>query len=143
VGAGAGADGYADNTVRAYQNAVRSLASWLAEHHPEAGPTELERQHVRGWLVEVRERRHAPPERHGSRRGSGSRGPAADPGSTMIRAFAGERLRHRDGQFLLVGPAGALRAGRGEPRLHGVERQRDETDVPRGEDREAHRLAGG
>jgi site-specific recombinase XerD len=46
------ANGYADNTVRAYQNTVRSLASWLAEHHPEAGPTELERQHVRaGWSM--------------------------------------------------------------------------------------------
>src|SRR5215218_552157 len=53
------ADGYADNTVKAYQNAVRSLADWLAEHHPEVGPAELERQHVRGWLVEVRER-HSP-----------------------------------------------------------------------------------
>jgi len=49
------ADGYADNTVRAYQNAVRSLASWLVEHHPGIGPTELDRQHIRGWLVEVRE----------------------------------------------------------------------------------------
>ncbi len=28
------ADGYADNTVKAYQNAVRSLAGWLADHHP-------------------------------------------------------------------------------------------------------------
>jgi site-specific recombinase XerD len=35
---------------------VRSLAGWLAEHHPEVGPAELERQHIRGWLVEVRER---------------------------------------------------------------------------------------
>jgi site-specific recombinase XerD len=51
------ADGYADNTVRAYQNALRNLADWLAEHHPEVGPAELERQHVRGWLVEVRESR--------------------------------------------------------------------------------------
>jgi hypothetical protein len=51
------ADGYADNTVKAYQNAVRSLAGWLAEHHPEVGPAELDRQHIRGWLVEVRERR--------------------------------------------------------------------------------------
>ena len=49
------AAGYAANTVRAYQNAVRSLAGWLAEHHPEVGPGELDRQHVRGWLVEVRE----------------------------------------------------------------------------------------
>jgi integrase/recombinase XerC len=50
------ADGYADNTVKAYQNAVRSLADWLPEHHPEVGPAELDRQHIRGWLVEVRER---------------------------------------------------------------------------------------
>jgi site-specific recombinase XerD len=49
------ADGYTDNTVKAYQKAVRSLADWLAEHHPEVGPVELERQHIRGWLVEVRE----------------------------------------------------------------------------------------
>jgi site-specific recombinase XerD len=50
------ADGYADNTVKAYQNAVRSLADWLAEHQPEVGPVELDRQHIRGWLVAVRER---------------------------------------------------------------------------------------
>jgi len=31
------ADGHADNTVKAYQNAVRSLAGWLAEHDPEVG----------------------------------------------------------------------------------------------------------
>jgi site-specific recombinase XerD len=51
------ADGYADNTVKAYRNGVRSLAGWLAEHHPEVGPAELDRQHVRGWLVEVRQTR--------------------------------------------------------------------------------------
>lgn len=50
------ADGYADNTVKAYQKAVRSLAGWLAEHHPEVGPAELARQHIRGWVVEVRQR---------------------------------------------------------------------------------------
>ena len=50
------ADGYATNTVKAYQNAVRSLAGWLAKHHPEVGLAELERQHIRDWLVEVRER---------------------------------------------------------------------------------------
>jgi site-specific recombinase XerD len=49
------ADGYADNTVKAYQKAVRSLAEWLAERHPEVGPVELERRHIRGWLVQVRE----------------------------------------------------------------------------------------
>jgi site-specific recombinase XerD len=48
-------DGYADNTVKAYQEAVRSLGDWLAERHPEVGPAELERRHIRGWLVDVRE----------------------------------------------------------------------------------------
>jgi site-specific recombinase XerD len=38
---------------------VRSLADWLAERHPEVGPAELDRQHIRGWLVEVLER-HSP-----------------------------------------------------------------------------------
>jgi site-specific recombinase XerD len=51
------ADGYAANTVKAYQNAVRSLADWLAEHHPGVGPVELDRDHVRGWLVHIRETR--------------------------------------------------------------------------------------
>jgi hypothetical protein len=41
--------------VKAYQKAVRSLAGWLAQYHPDVGPAELERQHIRGWLVEVRE----------------------------------------------------------------------------------------
>jgi site-specific recombinase XerD len=50
-------DGYAENTVRAYQNAVRSLADWLAEHCPDVGPVELERAHVRGWLVHIRQTR--------------------------------------------------------------------------------------
>jgi site-specific recombinase XerD len=49
------ADGYANGTVKAYQNAVRSLADWLAEQHPEVAPTELDRGHIRGWLVELRE----------------------------------------------------------------------------------------
>jgi Phage integrase, N-terminal SAM-like domain len=51
------ADGYADNTVKAHQNAVRSLAEWLADHHPDVGPTDLDRQHIRGWLVDLRESR--------------------------------------------------------------------------------------
>jgi site-specific recombinase XerC len=36
---------------------VRSLAGWLAEHHPDVGPIELDRQHIRGWLVNLRESR--------------------------------------------------------------------------------------
>jgi site-specific recombinase XerD len=51
------ADGYADNTVTAYQNAVRNLAGWLAEHYPGVGPADLDRDHVRGWLVHLRETR--------------------------------------------------------------------------------------
>ena len=62
------ADGYADNTVKAYQNAVRSLADWLAEHHPKVGPAQLERQHIRGWLVEVRERHSSNTAQRGLRR---------------------------------------------------------------------------
>ena len=31
------ADGYADGTVKAYQNVVRSLADWLAQQHSEVG----------------------------------------------------------------------------------------------------------
>jgi site-specific recombinase XerD len=55
------ADGYADNTVTAYRNAVRSLAGWLAEHHPDVGPAELDHDHVRGWLVHLRETRSSRP----------------------------------------------------------------------------------
>jgi site-specific recombinase XerD len=51
------ADGYAANTIKAYQNAVRSLAGWLAEHHLDVGPVELDRDHVRGLWVHVRETR--------------------------------------------------------------------------------------
>ncbi|HZD70995.1 MAG TPA: tyrosine-type recombinase/integrase [Actinomycetes bacterium] len=51
------ADGYADNTLLAYRNAVRNLADWLAEHHPTIGPVELGRDHVRGWLAHIRKTR--------------------------------------------------------------------------------------
>ena len=49
------ADGYANGTVKAYQNAVRSLADWLAEQHTEVEPTKLDRRHIRGWLVAPRQ----------------------------------------------------------------------------------------
>jgi site-specific recombinase XerD len=39
----------------AYRTAVRNLSDWLAYHHPQIGPLELEREHVRGWLVHVHE----------------------------------------------------------------------------------------
>lgn len=44
-------DGLAENTVRAYQNPVRSLAGWLADHHPEVGPAQFDRRHVRGFAA--------------------------------------------------------------------------------------------
>jgi site-specific recombinase XerD len=44
-------DRYADGTVKAYQNAVRSLADWLAEQRSEVEPTKLDRRYIRGWLV--------------------------------------------------------------------------------------------
>lgn len=50
------ADGYAANTVTSYQRAVRHLALWLAEHHPDVGPADVTRDHVRAWIVHVRDR---------------------------------------------------------------------------------------
>ncbi|HEY9413293.1 MAG TPA: tyrosine-type recombinase/integrase, partial [Pseudonocardia sp.] len=49
------ADGYSANTLRSYRRAVAYLAAHLAEHHPGVGPAELTREHVRGWVVHVRE----------------------------------------------------------------------------------------
>lgn len=49
------ADGYSPRTVASYRQAHDSLAGWLAANHPGIGPAELERDHVRGWLVHLRE----------------------------------------------------------------------------------------
>jgi site-specific recombinase XerD len=49
------ADGYAVNTVRSYRKALESFAEWLADNVPDAGPTEAQREHVRGWVVHIRE----------------------------------------------------------------------------------------
>ena len=51
------ADGYSPATRRTYAKAAGSLASWLAAEHPQLGPGEFERGHVRGWLVHVRQTR--------------------------------------------------------------------------------------
>lgn len=53
------ADGYSRNTIRTYQTGLASLAGWLGEHHPEVGPAELGRDHVRGWLAHIRDTRGA------------------------------------------------------------------------------------
>ena len=48
------ADGYSERTVASYQQALRSLAKWLADAAPNIGPTDLSRDHVRGWVVHLR-----------------------------------------------------------------------------------------
>ncbi len=52
------ADGYSANTVKAYRQAVASLATWLASAQgcgDAIGPADLGRDHVRGWLAHLRE----------------------------------------------------------------------------------------
>jgi integrase/recombinase XerD len=53
------ADGNSVNTCLTYGKGVETLADWLAEAHPGVGPVGLERAHVRGWLVHVRQTRSA------------------------------------------------------------------------------------
>lgn len=53
------ADGYSDRTQRTYRAGLASLTAWLAERHPDLEPAELARQHVRGWVADVRERNGA------------------------------------------------------------------------------------
>jgi site-specific recombinase XerD len=48
------ADGYADNTRDSYLQAMRSLGTWLAAKRPDAGPADLTRADVRGWLADLR-----------------------------------------------------------------------------------------
>jgi site-specific recombinase XerD len=49
------ADGYADNTVRSYTRSLERFAAWLHDRHGGVGPSEVQREHVRQWLVDVRE----------------------------------------------------------------------------------------
>jgi site-specific recombinase XerD len=49
------ADGYSPRTLASYEQAYNSLGRWLAEHHPDVGPAELDRDHVRGWIVHLRD----------------------------------------------------------------------------------------
>jgi site-specific recombinase XerD len=51
------ADGYAPNTLKSYGAAVRHVAGWLAEHHPDTGPLDVTRGQVRSWLVHIRDTR--------------------------------------------------------------------------------------
>jgi site-specific recombinase XerD len=49
------ADGYSDNTLRSYRRALRSFAEWLAVDHRDVGVPDVRRDHVRGWVVHVRD----------------------------------------------------------------------------------------
>lgn len=49
------ADGYAPNTRTSYGRALAQLADWLGEHHPDVGPADVVRDHIRAWIVHVRE----------------------------------------------------------------------------------------
>ncbi|SRR6266545_3551089 len=53
------ADGYSPKTLKTYQAGVASLTAWIASAHPGLAPAELERNHVRGWIADVRERNGA------------------------------------------------------------------------------------
>jgi integrase/recombinase XerC len=53
------ADGYSPATRRTYRQAAEALCAWLAAEHPEVGPGDLERQHVREWVVHARQTRSA------------------------------------------------------------------------------------
>lgn len=41
--------------MKAYPNALRQLAVWLAVHHPGVAPAEVTRNQIRAWIVHVRE----------------------------------------------------------------------------------------
>ena len=51
------ADGYSDNTIKAYRQAVAQLARWLAnsDNLSQFGPLDLTRDLVRGWLAHLRQ----------------------------------------------------------------------------------------
>lgn len=49
------ADGYAKNTLGSYRAALIHFADWLYGQDPEVGPAEVTRDHIRGWIVDVRD----------------------------------------------------------------------------------------
>jgi site-specific recombinase XerD len=48
-------DGYSKNTLAAYRQALGSFAAWMSTNAAGAGPVDADRNHVRGWLVHLRE----------------------------------------------------------------------------------------
>lgn len=49
------ADGYSPRTLASYRYALRSLTLFMTAKHADVGPLELDRHHIRGWLVYLRE----------------------------------------------------------------------------------------
>lgn len=49
------ADGYSKGTLASYRQALTSLSRWLATADPETGPADLTRDHIRGWIVHLRD----------------------------------------------------------------------------------------
>lgn len=50
-----GAEQYSPNTIRSYTRALIHFGNWLALQEPGASPTEVTRDHIRGWIIDVRE----------------------------------------------------------------------------------------
>ena len=51
------ADGYGAGTIHGYGKALLSFSTWLAGNAPDTAPADVTREHVRGWLVELRRTR--------------------------------------------------------------------------------------
>jgi integrase/recombinase XerC len=49
------ADGYAERTVDSYHRALFTFAGWLHEQDPAIAPHTVSREHVRGWIVHLRQ----------------------------------------------------------------------------------------
>jgi site-specific recombinase XerC len=49
------ADGYAPRTLDSYQRALRSFTAWLATNDPGTAPVNVTRDHIRGWVVHIRD----------------------------------------------------------------------------------------
>lgn len=49
------ADGYSLNTLGVYRQSLTHFARWLATGHPDTGPADVDRNHIRGWVVHMRD----------------------------------------------------------------------------------------
>ncbi len=48
-------DGYAKNTLLTYKRALQDFAGWYAKEHPGLGPCDIDRDHLRLWIVKLRD----------------------------------------------------------------------------------------